>query len=137
MHAGSELLAREAAALIVLFPQVIVEKMLDYLRTSGDEMQKADVAKRIGELAERFAPDTQWFIDTMNQARKRLVIYQPVMGCKHVKCHACIPSCASVTASASVPSCLRVRSAALLLYTQKFMLDLQSQSSITTPMDTL
>ena len=50
--------------------QVIVEKMLDYLRTSGDEMQKADVAKRIGELAERFAPDTQWFIDTMNQARK-------------------------------------------------------------------
>ena len=49
--------------------QVIVEKMLDYLRTTGDEVQKADVAKRIGELAERFAPDTQWFIDTMNQAR--------------------------------------------------------------------
>lgn len=46
--------------------------MLDYLRTSGDEMQKADVAKRIGELAERFAPDTQWFIDTMNQARTGL-----------------------------------------------------------------
>ena len=46
-----------------------MEKMLDYLRTTGDEVQKADVAKRIGELAERFAPDTQWFIDTMNQAR--------------------------------------------------------------------
>lgn len=43
--------------------------MLDYLRSTGDEVQKADVAKRIGELAERFAPDTQWFIDTMNQAR--------------------------------------------------------------------
>ncbi|KAK9837092.1 hypothetical protein WJX81_002406 [Elliptochloris bilobata] len=47
--------------------EVIVEKMLDYLRTTGDEVQKGDVAKRIGELAERFAPDTQWFIDTMNQ----------------------------------------------------------------------
>ena len=58
-------------------PQVIVEKMLDYLRTSGDEMQKADVAKRIGELAERFAPDTQWFIDTMNQAREVLASDYP------------------------------------------------------------
>ncbi len=43
--------------------------MLDHLRSTGDEVQKADVAKRVGELAERFAPDTQWFIDTMNQAR--------------------------------------------------------------------
>jgi len=49
--------------------QVIVEKMLDHLRSTSDEVQKADVAKRVGELAERFAPDTQWFIDTMNQAR--------------------------------------------------------------------
>lgn len=47
--------------------QVIAEKLLDYLRTTTDDAQKADVAKRIGELAERFAPDTQWFIDTMNQ----------------------------------------------------------------------
>ena len=27
------------------------------------------MVKRLGELAERFAPDTQWFIDTMNQVR--------------------------------------------------------------------
>jgi AP-4 complex subunit epsilon-1 len=47
--------------------QVIAEKLLDYLRTASDEGQKAEVAKRIGELAERFAPDTQWFIDTMNK----------------------------------------------------------------------
>ncbi len=47
--------------------QVIADKLLEYLRTTTDDAQKADVAKRIGELAERFAPDTQWFIDTMNQ----------------------------------------------------------------------
>ena len=42
--------------------------MIEYLRTTTDDVQKADVVKRLGELAERFAPDTQWFIDTMNQA---------------------------------------------------------------------
>ena len=47
--------------------QVIVEKMIDYLRNVSDEVIKADVVQRIGELVERFAPDTQWFIDTMNQ----------------------------------------------------------------------
>ena len=47
--------------------QVIVEKMIDYLRTASDDVQKAEVARRIGELAERFAPDTQWFIEIMNQ----------------------------------------------------------------------
>ena len=51
-------------------PQVIVEKMIEYLRTTTDDIQKADVVKRLGELAERFAPDTQWFIDTMNQVRQ-------------------------------------------------------------------
>jgi AP-4 complex subunit epsilon-1 len=52
--------------------------MLDHLRSTGDEVQKADVAKRVGELAERFAPDTQWFIDTMNQAR-------PGVCCRYVQ----------------------------------------------------
>lgn len=41
--------------------------MLDYLRACSDDIIKGDVVRRIGELAERFAPDTQWFIDTMNQ----------------------------------------------------------------------
>ena len=47
--------------------QVIVDKMVDYLRTTNDEATKTEVVRRIGELAERFAPDTQWFLDTMNQ----------------------------------------------------------------------
>lgn len=44
-----------------------MDKMVDYLRTTSDEVTKTEVVKRIGELAERFAPDTQWFLDTMNQ----------------------------------------------------------------------
>ena len=52
--------------------QVITEKLLDYLRSATDDSQKAEVAQRIGELAERFAPDTQWFIDTMNQVCNKL-----------------------------------------------------------------
>jgi AP-4 complex subunit epsilon-1 len=50
-----------------LGPQIIVEKMIDYLRGVTDDIAKADVVHRIGDLAERYAPDTQWFIDTMNQ----------------------------------------------------------------------
>ncbi len=47
--------------------EVIVEKMLDYLRGTTDEVAKADVCQRISELAESYAPDTSWFIATMNQ----------------------------------------------------------------------
>ncbi len=50
-------------------PQIIVEKMIDYLRGVTDDVAKADVVHRLGDLAERYAPDTQWFIDTMKQAR--------------------------------------------------------------------
>ena len=54
--------------------QVIVDKMVDYLRTTNDEVTKTEVVKRIGELAERFAPDTQWFLDTMNQVCTYMVL---------------------------------------------------------------
>ncbi len=52
--------------------QVIVEKMVEYLRSVTDDVAKADVVQRIGDLAERYAPDTQWFIDTMNQVARCL-----------------------------------------------------------------
>ena len=58
-------------------PQVIVEKMMDYLRATSDDVQKLDAVKRIHELAERFAPDMQWFLDTMNQARR--LVSQPAL----------------------------------------------------------
>jgi len=57
--------------------QVIAEKLLDYLRSATDDGEKAEVAQRIGELAERFAPDTQWFIDTMNQVGSSLCLETP------------------------------------------------------------
>ncbi|KAK9809765.1 hypothetical protein WJX73_004225 [Symbiochloris irregularis] len=47
--------------------EVIVGKMMDYLRATSDDVQKLDAVKRIHELAERFAPDMQWFLDTLNQ----------------------------------------------------------------------
>ena len=53
--------------MVLLRMQVIVEKMIEYLRTANDDLVKADIVKRVSDLAERFAPDTQWFIETMNQ----------------------------------------------------------------------
>lgn len=47
--------------------QVIVDKMVEYLRGTTDDVRKADVVKRIADLAESFAPDSQWYIDIMNQ----------------------------------------------------------------------
>ncbi len=51
--------------------QVIVEKMLEYLRAVTDDVAKGDVVQRISDLAERYAPDTFWFIETMNRVRCR------------------------------------------------------------------
>ena len=56
---------------------MIAEKLLDYLRSATDDGEKAEVAQRIGELAERFAPDTQWFINTMNQVGSSLCLEFP------------------------------------------------------------
>ena len=76
--------------------QVIVDKMVDYLRTTNDEVTKTEVVKRIGELAERFAPDTQWFLDTMNQVGKsctcdcwQLSLLLVCVWCMLLQCHIC------------------------------------------------
>ncbi|XP_065884904.1 uncharacterized protein [Dysidea avara] len=45
---------------------VIAEKMIAYLKTTRDEYIKADLVSKITQLAERYAPDNQWFIRTMN-----------------------------------------------------------------------
>ena len=50
-----------------IWVQVIAEKMMEYLRSVTDDTQKLDAVMRIHELAERFAPDTQWFLDIMTQ----------------------------------------------------------------------
>ncbi|XP_036115970.1 AP-4 complex subunit epsilon-1 isoform X1 [Molossus molossus] len=45
---------------------VIVQKMLDYLHQSKEEYIIINLVGKIAELAEKYAPDNAWFIQTMN-----------------------------------------------------------------------
>ncbi|XP_058623856.1 AP-4 complex subunit epsilon-1 isoform X2 [Onychostoma macrolepis] len=45
---------------------VIVEKMLNFLRSCNDEHTIIHLVGKVAELAEKFAPDNSWFIQTMN-----------------------------------------------------------------------
>ena len=42
--------------------EVIVERMISYMRTLSDAHTKTDIASRVIELAERFATSNQWYI---------------------------------------------------------------------------
>mmetsp|Transcript_23757 Transcript_23757/g.62092 ORF Transcript_23757/g.62092 Transcript_23757/m.62092 type:complete len:1254 (+) Transcript_23757:47-3808(+) len=44
---------------------VITEKLVGYLQGSVDPYLRKDLAPRIVQLAERFAPDNLWFVETM------------------------------------------------------------------------
>jgi AP-4 complex subunit epsilon-1 len=48
-------------------PQVIAGEVLNFLREGGDEVARGDAVRSLCDLAERFAPDHAWFVDTMNQ----------------------------------------------------------------------
>nr|XP_021153561.1 AP-4 complex subunit epsilon-1 isoform X2 [Columba livia]XP_021153562.1 AP-4 complex subunit epsilon-1 isoform X2 [Columba livia] len=45
---------------------VIVQKMLGYLKESKEEYAIINLVGKIAELAEKYAPDNEWFIQTMN-----------------------------------------------------------------------
>ncbi|XP_029952615.1 AP-4 complex subunit epsilon-1 [Salarias fasciatus] len=45
---------------------VIVEKMLDFLRISKDDHTTIDLVGKVAELAEKYSPNNEWFIETMN-----------------------------------------------------------------------
>ncbi|XP_039214692.1 AP-4 complex subunit epsilon-1 isoform X2 [Crotalus tigris] len=45
---------------------VIVQKMLDYINQSKEEYTIINIAGKIAELAEKYAPNNEWFIRTMN-----------------------------------------------------------------------
>ncbi|XP_008810151.1 AP-4 complex subunit epsilon [Phoenix dactylifera] len=47
--------------------EVIVDRMIDYMRSINDNHYKTEIASRCVELAEQFAPSNQWFIQTMNK----------------------------------------------------------------------
>lgn len=46
---------------------VITEKLLKSLRTSSDTHFRKELVAKISKISERFAPSTEWFIDTMTQ----------------------------------------------------------------------
>eukprot|EP00051_Salpingoeca_urceolata_P028400 m.486657 g.486657 ORF g.486657 m.486657 type:complete len:1260 (-) comp24542_c0_seq1:51-3830(-) len=45
---------------------VITEKLISYLSSTVDRYLRKDLVPRIIQLAERFAPDNMWFLETMN-----------------------------------------------------------------------
>ena len=45
---------------------VIADRLISYLRQTTNEYVRVDIVAKITQLAERFAPDNQWFIQTMN-----------------------------------------------------------------------
>ncbi|XP_073509144.1 AP-4 complex subunit epsilon-1 isoform X1 [Phyllobates terribilis] len=45
---------------------VIVQKMLEYLRQSKDEYAVIALVGKIADLAEKYSPNNQWFVETMN-----------------------------------------------------------------------
>ena len=44
----------------------IVEKLLTHLKQSNDNFLRQELVARIKELAEKYSPDNEWFITTMN-----------------------------------------------------------------------
>ncbi|XP_055011063.1 AP-4 complex subunit epsilon-1 [Boleophthalmus pectinirostris] len=45
---------------------VIVEKMLEFLNQSKDDHTTIDLVGKVAEIAEKYAPENKWFIETMN-----------------------------------------------------------------------
>ncbi|KAM8890736.1 AP-4 complex subunit epsilon-1 isoform 1-T1 [Spinachia spinachia] len=45
---------------------VIVEKMLEFLRANKDDYTTIDLVGKVAELAEKYAPNNEWFIETMS-----------------------------------------------------------------------
>lgn len=61
---------------------VIAERLITYLRQTRDEYIRSDLVARITQLAERFAPDNQWFLQTMNAVFE--LGKQIIVRCMHV-----------------------------------------------------
>lgn len=62
-HETLELLFRIANAQNVT---VIVEKMFEFLHQSTDDHTTIDLVGKVAEIAEKYAPENKWFIETMN-----------------------------------------------------------------------
>src|SRR5690606_4012698 len=45
----------------------ITSKLIEFLKTTTDTYLRTELVSRITQLAERYAPDTRWFIETMTE----------------------------------------------------------------------
>jgi hypothetical protein len=55
-------------AMAAVLVQVVVERLMAFLRSTscgGDEVMRRHIAGQIVELAEKYAPDTAWYIRVM------------------------------------------------------------------------
>jgi hypothetical protein len=48
---------------------VIVAKLTQYLQSASDQYLRSELVSRINQLAEKYAPNNQWFITTMSVER--------------------------------------------------------------------
>lgn len=45
----------------------MVGKLIAFLESCNDEHILRDICRRVSDLAERYAPDTQWYVETMTE----------------------------------------------------------------------
>ena len=72
LQSDDEALRRKALDLLFAISnennvQVVIDKMLDFLKKSTDEFFQVLLITRINDLAERFAPNPSWYIKTITQ----------------------------------------------------------------------
>lgn len=48
--------------------EVIADRMISYMRTINDNHYKTEISSQIIDLAERFAPSNQWFIQVLRSS---------------------------------------------------------------------
>lgn len=72
LQSDDEALRRKAIDLLFAISnennvQVVIDKMLDFLKTTNDEYFQVLLINRVNDLAERFAPNPSWYIKTITQ----------------------------------------------------------------------
>ena len=72
LQSDDEALRRKAIDLLFAISnennvQVVIDKMLDFLKTTNDEYFQIILITRVNDLAERFAPNPSWYIKTITQ----------------------------------------------------------------------
>lgn len=74
MQAATQAFANDSATPNNAVLQVVVERLMAFLRSTscgGDEMMRRHIAGQIVELAEKYAPDTSWYIRVMAEVCAR------------------------------------------------------------------